>query len=118
MIWGKERQPVVATPVNCPACHSIEHMTVRPAYRAEIVNGRVIQHECGVCVVCLRCDTPYVIVGHEAGGIIKRRRVAAGHEIPMPRPEVDTRNRRPDANGIIDSLGKSLGEGRMMEEPD
>ena len=109
--------PQVVTPVSCPACHAIEHMTVRPASRAELVGGKVVQHECGKCVVCLRCDTPYVIVAHEPGGVIKRRRVAAGVDIPQATRTPDPRPRM-DANGALDSLSKSLGEASIMEEPD
>lgn len=116
MSWFEKKERVTSMPVVCPTCKAIEHMTVRPAERAELVNGQVVQVKCGVCVVCLRCDTPFVIVAHEPGGVIRRRKVAAGIEIPDAPPRPPARPQG-DANGIIAGLDRALGESRLMEEP-
>lgn len=111
-------EPAVSVAIECPACRGREFMIVRPAYTGTVAGGKAEANECGNCVVCLRCDGPYVICQHEPGGVIKRRRVAAGVDIPQPPRAPAPAAPRPDANGMLSALHASLGDGRIMEEPD
>lgn len=119
-LWGKrgsvERSGVK---IACPDCGSIAHMTVRQAEWREIVDGRVIRHHDGDCVVCLACDCPFVVWPDAPGGIIKRRRVAAGVQVPRPQdvqPKPAAGTRKPGAD--LGVLASDLGAGRIMDEPD
>ena len=103
-----------AMPVGCPECGSPEYMRVRPMHMAKVLNGTLIERESGQCVACLVCEAPYVIAPHRPGGILKRRRVAAG--VPIP-PSVPRGTRPPDKNGMIDALARDLGGAALMEEP-
>lgn len=98
------------TVIGCPECSGPEFMVVRPAFRAKLVDGRMRAVEHGACVVCLACDTPYVIVPSRPGGILKRKRVAAGVELPRPAA-------RPSGPAIIDGLAREMGMTGMREEP-
>lgn len=98
-----------AVDVSCPECSASEYMVVRPMERARIVGSELVTRVSGQCVVCLVCDTPYVIAPHRAGGILKRRRVAAGVQVP--------RVPSPDKNGAIDALSRDLKDAGLMGEP-
>jgi hypothetical protein len=90
-------------------------MDIRGAFTASIRGGQVVQTECGRCVACLSCDSPYVIVAHRPGGVIVRRRVAAGQEMPEPMP-----HRAPSGAGqrIVDGLSSALGGANLTpDEP-
>ena len=105
--------------IACPDCGSIAHMTVRPAEWREIVAGKIVSHHDGDCVVCLACDCPFVVWPDAPGGIIKRRRVAAGVQVPSPREVVPKAERKAgSANEVIDGLSRDLGRGRILDEPD
>jgi hypothetical protein len=102
-----------AQDVSCPECSAPEYMFVRPMLRGRTVGGELVEKVSGACVVCLVCETPYVIAPHRAGGVLKRRRVAAGVPVPPVRPE----SRKPDANGALDLLARDLGAAGLREEP-
>ena len=120
--WSRKKEAKVpgANAVRCPVCESHEHMVIKPAFWSEIVDGGVVEHVCGQCVTCLACDSPFVIVAHRPGGIIKRRRVAAGVEMPEPTRQAPPMPQRPggDANGMIDSLARELASAKIPREPD
>ena len=111
-VFGSKPPEMPGADVLCPHCGSREYLDVRPAYMATIRAGKVVQVECGRCVACLQCDGPYVIVPHRPGGVMTRRRVAAGQEIPSPR--------KPSGEGqrALDGLAAALGGANMpVDEP-
>jgi hypothetical protein len=114
MLMPWERSKPVAdsmpeVPTHCPnpSCRAIEFMDIRPAYRSVIKGGALKLVECGRCVACLRCDTPYVICPHEPGGVIPRKRMAMGLPIPEPRRAAER-----DGNSVVADLA-----GTIMDEP-
>ena len=63
--------------IRCPACGAIESFEVKPALSFHISPGKPEKRIIGSCVVCLRCDQPYVVTGQ--GAFVKPRK----HQEPV-----------------------------------
>lgn len=117
--WKTKRKPEPSwldpegQEATCPECGAAEHFVVRIGQRARVVHGELVEKPDLRAVVCLACDQPYVIAPHRPGGVMRRRRVAAGVEIQRVPPE----SRKGDNNGALSILERDLAGGRIMEEP-
>ena len=70
---------MTGAPIRCPSCSASETIWVKPAWQWSVrVTGwlwwrrlRAVREQVGDCVVCLKCDTPYVVTA--SGSFAKRR---------------------------------------------
>ena len=80
-----------APPIRCPSCAAVESFWVKAcwAWRVQMTGWlwwrklRAVREQIGDCVVCLRCDQPYVMTA--AGSFAKRK--------PSVPPAVQARSR-------------------------
>lgn len=64
--------------VRCPSCSSTETMFVKWAEAWTV--GTLQSHTVGACVVCLRCDQPYVVT---PAGPFTKRKPSPAMQIPI-----------------------------------
>lgn len=116
MLKWLSREPVVALEVRCPntRCGSVEFLDIRPAYKAQIEGGKVRLIECGRCVACLACDTPYVIVPHRPGGVLSRTSARKAATTDPEQPRANLEDRPAPRQRELDMLATTLGQSNVV----
>jgi len=103
------------TDMRCPSCGAVETFRVKPAvaWTVQMVgwpwNRRLecVPHTVGQCVVCLRCDWPYVVT--PSGPFVKRSHAQPANGQPLP------------ASGkrVVDPLSQLMGTvNALPDEPE